>query len=113
MNERDKLYLVHISECIDRIRSYTSAGRDDFLNDSKTNEAVLRSLQTLAESTRRLSDEVKAPYVEIEWGKISGLRNVLVHEYLGVDLELIWEVVAEDLPPLGMVIDDVLGMDRD
>lgn len=109
MNKRDELYLVHIGECVDRIRSYTSAGRDHFLNDSKTSEAVLRSLQTLAESTKRLSEEVRAAYPEIEWSKIAGLRNVLVHEYLGVDLELMWEVVAHDLPRLGSAIDALLG----
>lgn len=109
MNERDELYLVHISECIDRIRSYIVGGRDNFFSDSKTNEAVLRSLQTLSESTKRLSSEVKAPYSEIEWSKIAGLRNVLVHEYLGVDLELIWEVLDQDLPQLGTVIADILG----
>lgn len=108
MNDRDELYLVHISECIDRIRSYTIAGRHNFLNDSKTSEAVLRSLQTLAESTMRLSQDVKAPYPEIEWSKIAGLRNILVHEYLGVDLELIWEVVARDLPGLASVIGEIL-----
>ncbi len=108
MNDRDELYLVHISECIDRIRSYTVAGRENFLNDSKTSEAVLRNLQTLAESTKRLSEDVKAPYPRIEWNRIAGLRNVLVHEYLGVDLELIWEVVAQDLPPLGLAIDELL-----
>jgi uncharacterized protein with HEPN domain len=97
VNERDELYLVHISECIDRIRSYIVEGRDNFFSDSKTNEAVLRSLQALSESTKRLSSEVKAPYSEIEWSKIAGLRNVLVHEYLGVDLELIWEVLDQDL----------------
>lgn len=113
MNERDELYLVHIGECVDRIRSYTSAGRDDFLNDSKTSEAVLRSLQTLAESTKRLSQEVKASYPEIEWSKIAGLRNVLVHEYLGVDLELIWEVVAHDLPRLGTVVGEILDRQGD
>ena len=113
MNERDELYLVHIGECVDRIRNYTSAGRDDFLNDTKTSEAVLRSLQTLAESTKRLSQEVKAPYPEIEWSKVAGLRNVLVHEYLGVDLDLIWEVVAHDLPRLGSAINELLGRTGD
>lgn len=113
MNERDELYLVHIGECVDRIQSFTAAGREDFLNDSKTSEAVLRSVQTLAESTKRLSQDVKAPYPEIEWSKIAGLRNVLVHEYLGVDLELIWEVVVQDLPRLGSVVGEILNRQDD
>jgi uncharacterized protein with HEPN domain len=82
----DKLYLIHISECIARIEQYTSEGRERFLEDAKTQDAVLRNLQVLAESTQRLSESIKSEYAAIDWPRIAGFRNVLVHDYVGVNL---------------------------
>lgn len=67
-------------------------------------DAVLRNLQVLAESTQRLSEEFKSRHPEIEWYKIAGLRNILVHDYLGIDLETVWSVVAASLPELKAVV---------
>jgi uncharacterized protein with HEPN domain len=81
----DRLYLIHIVECATRVEQYTSEGKDAFMSDGKTQDAVLRNLQILAESTQRISRELKAAHPEIEWSKIAGLRNVLVHDYLGIN----------------------------
>jgi len=62
----------------------------------------------MSESTQRLSDNFKDKYKEIEWAKISGLRNILVHDYLGVDLETVWNIVATKLPQLKEVIKDYI-----
>lgn len=96
----DKLYLIHIGECIDRIAEYTAAGKEQFLKDMKTQDAVIRNLQTLSESIKRISDATKANHPEIEWKHIAGFRNVLVHDYLGVNVERVWEVVEKFLPDL-------------
>jgi len=96
----DKLYLIHIRECIERVESYTRGGREEFFTDSKTQDAVVRNLQTLAESTRRLSSVTKAKRPEVDWRSIAGFRNVAVHDYLGIDLERIWDTVTRDLPSL-------------
>lgn len=96
----DKLYLIHIGECIDRIVEYTAAGKDTFFKDIKTQDAVIRNLQTLGESIKRVSDGVKASHPEIEWKHIAGFRNVLVHDYLGVNLKRVWEVIEKFLPDL-------------
>ena len=74
-----------------------------FLTDRKTQSAVLRELQTLAESTRRLSDALKRKHPEIPWQGIAGFRNVLVYDYLGIKLERVWEVIERDLPVLRAV----------
>lgn len=63
-------------------------------------DAVLRNLQVFAESTQRLSDDFKKLHPEIEWYKISGLRNISVHDYLGIDLETVWTVITDKLPEL-------------
>ena len=97
----DRLYLIHIGECIDRIESYTQGmTKEAFLASSMVQDAVVRNLQTLAESTQRLSDRAKESRPEIEWYKIAGFRNVLVHDYLAVDVEKIWNIVQSDLPVL-------------
>lgn len=102
--ETDKLYLIHILECIRRVEEYVHHGREAFLGTTLIQDAVLRNLQVLAESTQRLSDMLKASNQQIEWRKIAGFRNILVHDYFGVDLPKVWEVVAKDLPQLKAVV---------
>ena len=75
-----------------------------FLEKTIVQDAVLRNLQVLAESTQRLSDEFKSQHPEIEWYKISGLRNILVHDYLGIDSETVWAAVTNDLPELKRIV---------
>lgn len=96
----DSLYVVFILECISRIEQYPVEGKEIFMRDSKTQDAVLRNLQTLAEATQRISPSSKTSHPEVDWEKISGFRNVLVHDYLGVNLIRIWEVVEHHLPGL-------------
>jgi uncharacterized protein with HEPN domain len=104
----ERLFLLHIREAIARIKTYTEGGREAFFADPKTQDAVLRNLQTLAESTQRLSDTSRAAYSEVDWRAITGFRNVLVHQYLGVDLVRVWDIVETDLPVLKRAVDDLL-----
>jgi uncharacterized protein with HEPN domain len=97
---RDLLYLDHIKDSIKRILDYTSKGKDAFLTDTIAQDAVLRVLQVLSESCKRLSEEFVKKHSNIPWKDIIGIRNVLVHDYLGVDLERIWEIVTIDIPNL-------------
>ena len=96
----DRLYLIHILECIVRIEDYTADGEAAFLVDPKTQDAVLRNLQVLSESTQRLSDDIKTANPGVDWQGIAGFRNVLVHDYLGISLSRVWEIVSADLPRL-------------
>jgi uncharacterized protein with HEPN domain len=100
----DKLYLIHISECIQRLEKYTADGRDMFMNSDLIQDAVIRNLQTMAESSQRISAERQNHHPEIKWLEISGFRNVLVHDYLGVDLERVWNIIVTDLPGLKNVV---------
>lgn len=106
----DRLYLIHISESIAKIDSYTT-GLDfaSFKEKIIVQDAVLRNLQVLAESTQRLSDEFKLRHPDIEWYKIDGLRNILVHDYLGIDLETVWVTVSRKLQELKTVVRTALG----
>jgi uncharacterized protein with HEPN domain len=106
MTERDdRLYLVHIQECIARIELYTAEGKAAFLADTKTQDAVLRNLHTLAESTRRVSEALKASRPDVDWRAIVAFRNIVVHDYLGVDLNQIWDIVRNDLPGLKRAVE--------
>lgn len=96
----DRLYLLHISESLQRIEEYVIGGKEAFFADRKTQDAVLHNLQTLAESSQRLSDALKASRPEIDWRGIAGLRNILVHDYLGINLPRVWEIVEVFLPQL-------------
>jgi uncharacterized protein with HEPN domain len=86
-------------ECIERIERYTSDGKDSFLSDTKTQDAVVRNPHTFR-IHQRLSDSLKSKYPDIEWRNIAAFRNVIVHDYLGIDLDQIWDIVGGDLPSL-------------
>jgi len=104
----DKLYLLHIKEAIEWIEEFTKAGETEFFEDRKTQDAVLRNLHTLSESTQRLSDELKESYPEVDRRTIAAFRNVVVHDYLGVDLDRIWDILEDDLPNLKLKIGNIL-----
>lgn len=100
----DAVYLRHIRECIRRIEEDIAGGRERFIASHTIQDAVLRNLQTMAEATQRLSDAAKATRPEVEWRSIAAFRNVLVHDYLGVDLQAIWDIVQRDVPALKRAI---------
>ena len=94
------MLLTHMRDCLDRILEYTNAERSRFDTSRLVQDAVIRNLQTLAESSQRLSSEIKATEPQIPWRELAGFRNVIVHGYLGVDLGAVWLVVEQDLPAL-------------
>ena len=104
----DRLDLIHIGECLDRIERYTAGEEADYKNSTLVQDAVIRNLQILAESSQRISDPLKASYPDVRWRDIAGFRNVLVHQYLGVDLDYIWRVVEDDLPELNKRVRAIL-----
>ena len=98
--EADRVLLAHMRDCLSRILEYTNAERSRFDTSRLVQDAVVRNLQTLAESSQRLSSEIKGTEPQIPWRDLAGFRNVIVHGYLGVDLGAVWLVVEQDLPAL-------------
>jgi uncharacterized protein with HEPN domain len=96
----DRLYIHHVLDCLQRIQRYCKDGKEAFFSAELVQDAVLRNLQTLAESTKRISDDLKDRHPEVDWRAVAGFRNVLVHDYLGINLERIWEIVSIHLPTL-------------
>ena len=105
----DRLYLQYILECIRRIEEHRQAGRERFLESHTLQDAVLHNLQTMAESTQRLSADSKAPHPHVPWSEISGFRNVLVPDYLGIDIEIIWGIMNEEVPELKSAVQQMLA----
>jgi len=104
----DKVYLVHILECIGRIKEYTESGKRGFETDTRTQDAVVRNLQVLSESIGRISEPTKTQHPGLVWREIAAFRNVTVHDYLGIDLNQIWGIVEFDIPVLKVQINEIL-----
>ena len=104
----DRLPLVHMLECAERIRAYTAAGRAEFLRDEKTQDAVIRNFEIIGEAAKRVSAQVKRSSPAIPWSRIAGFRDVLIHQYEGVDLEQVWNRVEQDLPALEEALRELL-----
>ena len=100
-NRPADLFLADIRESIARIERY-SAGLDraGFEADEKTVDAVVRNLEIIGEAARQLPEDFTRRNPQIEWRKIAGLRNRIVHDYFGLDLEIIWQIIRSDLPAL-------------
>ena len=97
---RDDVYIAHILEALERIERYSSVGRDRFLNETHWQDAVIRQLEVVGEATKRLTDELRKQHSEIPWKRIAGLRDVLIHDYMGVDIGAVWEITQRELPDL-------------
>lgn len=107
----DQVYLGYIAESIETVEGYLAgpAGSPDegvFLSDSLRRDAALRLLETLADATTHLSEDLKLRHPEILWRKISDFRNILAHAYTSIDLDLVWGVIVTDLPELRALVDE-------
>lgn len=102
MSKRDPLVLLKdIILAIQKIGRYTShLNHDAFINDELIVDAVARNLEIIGEAARQLPEEYKRAHTEIPWTQIAGLRNRIVHDYFGLDLEIIWQIIQHDLPEL-------------
>lgn len=102
----NSVYIEHMLGSILRIDEYVES-KELFYDSHLVQDAVVRNLQVMAESSQRLSEEIKNKYPDVPWNDISGFRNVLVHDYLGIDLDVIWSVVEQELPGLEKVLNEI------
>lgn len=105
----DSVYLRHILDAISKIESYVTVGRDVFMTTSHWQDAVIRQFEIIGEATRNLSPEFRSRHTQVPWRRIAGLRDVLIHNYMGVRLAAVWEVTQTDLPLLKKQINDILS----
>lgn len=105
----DQVYLKHILDAIEKIESYVAVGRDVFVSASHWQDAVIRQLEIIGEAAKRLSPDLRSRYDDIPWRRIAGLRDVLIHDYMGVDLDAVWEIVQQEVPVLKERVQAILA----
>ncbi|MEP7352386.1 MAG: DUF86 domain-containing protein [Acidobacteriota bacterium] len=105
----DRTYLLHIRDSIARIEQYASVGREQFFTTPHWQDAIIRQLEIIGEATKHLSPGLREANHDTPWRRIGGLRDVLIHHYMGVDLEAIWSVVEYGIPSLRMDIERILS----
>lgn len=104
----DRIYLLHVRDAIQHILEYTATGKESFFADRKTQDAVVRNLEIIGEATKRLSNSLKDAHPDISWKPIAGMRDKLIHDYFGTNLQLVWDVVERDLPVLKLKVAQLL-----
>ena len=104
----DEERLRDVLEAIERIEKYSTRGRSAFESDELIQTWILHYLQIIGEACRSVSDELQNRFPDIPWPKIAGMRNILVHQYFGIDKDAVWAVVENEISPLRDQIEQVL-----
>ena len=102
-----RVYLAHILERIERIEAFTQ-DRTAFLNNKMSQDAVLYNLMVIGEATKRIDNTYRTAHPEVPWRSMAATRDVLIHDYPGVSLQQVWQIVERDLPPLKKALLDLL-----
>ncbi len=105
-----RIYLEDIRQAMAKVRRFTSGLTcEEFLQDEKGVDAVLRNLEVIGEAARHIPDDLKAQFSDVEWRRMVGLRNIITHQYFGVDLRIIWRIATQRLPEAEPLIADMLA----
>lgn len=111
--KRDAAYLSHIRDATRRIQDYTRDGQDAFMASTLIQDAVIRNLEIIGEATKALSPAFREQHPNIPWSSMAGMRDVLIHGYMGVDLKIVWDVVSLRLNPIAGEIERLLDETQD
>lgn len=109
MIKKDLAYIDHILDCIRKINEF-SAGLtvDQFKRNELVQDAIIRNIEIIGEASKRISSETRQTYYKIPWKEISGMRDKLIHDYMGTDVAVVWKTIKQDIPTLEHLITAIL-----
>lgn len=108
MTKDDKIYIDHILQSIDFILDYISdKDQDSFSVDNRTQDAVVRQLEIIGEATKRISMEFRNKNPQVPWSEMAGMRDILIHDYIDVDLEIVWKTASESILELKDLLENL------
>ena len=108
MKKNVKIFLTHILDSINLIEEYIkNNSKSDFLKSRQLQDSVIRRIEIIGEAIKNIPNEIKTNNAQIPWKEITGMRDILIHQYFGVDLDLTWQVIDKDLPRLKRQILDI------
>jgi uncharacterized protein with HEPN domain len=106
----DSIRLQHILEAIHEIETYlVSSDFTEFMNNSRMRFACIKQMEIIGEASNHISEDIKSKFTDIEWAQIIGMRNIFFHEYFGIDTNLVWEIIKNDIPDLKEKISAVVS----
>lgn len=105
----DTLYLLTIKECLANIREYATEDKSYFMSDKKTQDAVIRNFEIIGEAAKNISTQLREEYPDIPWRRMAGFRDVLINNYMGVDISSVWQIIHNDVGALMAKIESVLS----
>ena len=104
---RDAIYVEHIAERIRRIEEAAQNGRDAFESSHVLQDAIIRNFEVIGEAVKQLSPELREAHPDVPWQRVAGFRDVLIHDYMGVDLSEVWTVIEKELPRLKRTVEEI------
>lgn len=110
---RDREYLSDIHEALKRINTYTGQlNYKQFMNDTKTQDAVIRNLEVIGEATKNLSIRLRKKYIQIPWKDMAGMRDKMIHHYFGINYDIVWEIAKEQISKILSQIEGIIEKEK-
>jgi uncharacterized protein with HEPN domain len=109
MISNDLAYIDHILDCIRKINKFSRGlSLEDFRNSELVQDAIIRNIEIIGEASKKISKDTKLTYYKVQWKEIAGMRDKLIHDYLGVDVDVVWKTIKEDIPALKKQISEII-----